>query len=599
MFLVIRIALPAMAVAAALSAPARAGDGPFVVVGKVQSVNLDERTMQVVDSRDGRVRTVMMGAHSDLQLSKGRKIPLSRLKPGAIVSVRDSTVASEVIVGGEYLGTIRSIDGSRLTLTQEASGKDVTIELDDTTKVEPAPGTESTTHSVAELKPGARVIVIRDVEGEPATSVIVEHEPASILHDFWDNFRHNLFKPLLLFFYMGFLVPILRVKFEFPYVMYQALTIFLLIAIGWHGGEELSALSVKELGGAVGFMGVGFLTNCVIGLLAYGLLSLMTRMRRVDKATVAGYYGSDSAGTFVTCLGVLASAGILYQAYMPVMLAVMEIPGCLVALFLVSRLRHKGMDPAGTMPDEPGYDPHARPALAAGIEGHGHGGHGETVEEIPAEEVTPEQRAALEEERELALEKRNRPTHYGRGPSKLFSPQLLHEVFLNPGLYLLFGGIIVGYLSGLQGKEVTRADDNFFVDLFQGVLCLFLLEMGMTASRKLKDLKTAGPGFVAFGLLAPNLFATIGILVAHAYALLTHTPFELGTYVLFSVLCGAASYIAVPAVQRLAIPEASPTLPLAASLGLTFTYNVTIGIPVYIEIAKAVLRAFPLANGAA
>ena len=67
-----------------------------------------------------------------------------------------------------------------------------------------------------------------------------------------------------------------------------------------------------------------------------------------------------------------------------------------------------------------------------------------------------------------------------------------------------------------------------------------------------------------------------------------------GTYILFAILCGAASYIAVPAVQRLAIPEASPTLPLAASLGLTFSYNVTIGIPVYIEISRAVTQWFPL-----
>jgi uncharacterized protein len=104
--------------------------------------------------------------------------------------------------------------------------------------------------------------------------------------------------------------------------------------------------------------------------------------------------------------------------------------------------------------------------------------------------------------------------------------------------------------------------------------------MGMTASPKLKDLKAAGPGYIAFGLLAPNVFAMIGIIVAHTYAYLTGTHFELGSYVLFSVLRAAAAYIAVPAVQRLAIPEASPTLPLAASLGLTFSYNVTIGIPI-------------------
>jgi len=179
-------------------------------------------------------------------------------------------------------------------------------------------------------------------------------------------------------------------------------------------------------------------------------------------------------------------------------------------------------------------------------------------------------------------------------PRKGMSLKLLHEVFLNPGLVLLFGGIFIGFASGVQGPEVTRADDSFFVTLFQGILCLFLLEMGMTAARRLKDLKTAGFGFILFGVLAPNLFAVMGILSVHAFSWLSHTPFELGTYALFSVLCAAASYIAVPAVQRLAIPEASPTLPLAASLGLTFTYNVTVGIPIYIEVAKQVVRIWPL-----
>jgi hypothetical protein len=380
---------------------------------------------------------------------------------------------------------------------------------------------------------------------------------------------------------MGFLIPILRVKFDFPYVMYQGLTIYLLIAIGWKGGEELAHLDMDTLIHAGGFMFVGFMVNFFIGIIAYLGLSALTRMRRVDKATVAGYYGSDSAGTFVTCLGVLTTAHIAYDAYMPVMLAVMEIPGCLVALYLVSRLRHQGMDALGNMPDEPGYDPKARPLIPLTDE-HGHGAHGSREE-------------AMEMEKELALEKMDHGNGNGNGaPARGFlSPQLLHEVFFNPGLCLLFGGILIGYFSGLQGKEVTRADDDFFITLFQGILCLFLLEMGMTASRKLRDLRTAGWGYVAFGLIAPNIFATTGILVAHLYGMLTHTHFEHGSYVLFAVLCGAASYIAVPAVQRLAIPEASPTLPLAASLGLTFSYNVTIGIPVYIEISKLIMKVWP------
>ena len=136
-----------------------------------------------------------------------------------------------------------------------------------------------------------------------------------------------------------------------------------------------------------------------------------------------------------------------------------------------------------------------------------------------------------------------------------------------------------------------RPDDTLFLGLFPGLLCLFLLEMGMTASRKLKDLAKAGWQLIAFALVAPNIFATIGILAAHTYCSIVGIPPLLGTYVLFAVLCGVASYIAVPAVQRLAIPEAGPTLPLAASLGLTSSYNVTIGIPLYIEIAKFVISA--------
>lgn len=379
-------------------------------------------------------------------------------------------------------------------------------------------------------------------------------------NEFWGNFSHNLFKPILLFFYMGFLVPILGVKLEFPHVIYQGLTIFLLIAIGWHGGEELARLGATELTQASGFMVIGFITNFFIGITAYLFLRWFTRLRKVDAATVAGYYGSDSAGTFATAVGVLVSAKIAFAPFMPVMLAVMEIPGCLVALFLVSALRRKGMDGLGNMPGESGYDPATNPAANGN---HGNGGSADAVA-VPS-----------------------------RG-HKLISAELLHEVLLNPGIYLLMAGIVVGFISGKQGPIVTAKDDNLFIGLFEGLLCLFLLEMGMTASSKLKDLRTAGWPFIAYGIIAPNVYATIGIVVTHLYSYFLHQPMEIGTYVMFSVLCAAASYIAVPAVQRLAIPEASPTLPLAASLGLTFTYNVTIGIPIYIQIAKLVKQSFPV-----
>ena len=411
-----------------------------------------------------------------------------------------------------------------------------------------------------------------------------------MLQEFWHNFTHNLFKPLLLFFYFGFMIPILKVRFEFPYVIYQGLTMYLLLAIGWHGGEELAQISASSVWVIVGFMVLGFLLNFLIGAIAYVLMSWLTSLRKVDRATVAGYYGSDSAGTFATCVAVLTAVGIAFNPYMPVMLAVMEVPGCLVALYFVALLRHRNMDAAGNMPGEPGYTP----PVKAGV------GPGTAAKPPHGQSLEAERERGVEEELELSMEKLEHPNWEADqsppiGKAKrmpIFSRELLQEVFLNPGLVLLFGGIMIGLISGLQGQKVVADDDKFFVLAFQGVLCLFLLEMGMTASRKLRDLRSAGPGFIFFALLAPNIFAPLGIIVAHIYASATHADFKPGTYVLFAVLCGAASYIAVPAVQRLAIPEASPTLPLAASLGLTFSYNVTIGIPLYIEINRLVSHWF-------
>ncbi|MEB3031247.1 sodium-dependent bicarbonate transport family permease [[Mycobacterium] nativiensis] len=388
-----------------------------------------------------------------------------------------------------------------------------------------------------------------------------------MLMEFWQNFTHNLFRPLLLFFYLGFLLPILKVPFEFPAAIYHGLTMYLLLAIGWHGGEELAGIEMSRVGGILGFMVTGFVLNFIIGALAYFILKHTTKMREVDRATVAGYYGSDSAGTFATCVGVLATANIMFDSFMPVMLAIMEIPGCLVALLLVARLRRKGMDSAGRMPGEGGYIRPAPPLVRAARGAATGSGQAAALEDLP-EFLGAESADAAMPERESFL-----------------TGKMLREVFLNPGLCLLMGGIAIGFISGVQGQKVTAVDDPVFLTAFQGALCLFLLEMGMTASRKLKDLKAAGRGFIFFGVLTPNLFAAIGIAVARVYSQLAGVHFELGTYVLFAVLCGAASYIAVPAIQRLAIPEASPSLPLAASLGLTFSYNVTIGIPLYIELA--------------
>jgi hypothetical protein len=553
-----------------------------------------------VEAATQSVKVIASSGRPKLTVTDGDSQKTYEIPPDAIVELNGVAVEIGEIAAGDVVRlTTDSTTGRVLAVSAErykagvvfGAGDGQIVVTTDFTDKKPyklAPGARIELNGKsAQLEELTRGDLVRLALDRDGLALQVEVKRVGLLQQTWENFRKNLFKPLLLFFYLGFSVPLLKVAFEFPHVIYQGLTIYLLVAIGWHGGEELAELSGSVLQQALMFMVIGFVTNFVIGIVAYLILrGFIPRMRKVDAATVAAYYGSDSAGTFVTCVGVLTAIGISYAAYMPVMLAVMEIPGCLVGLFLVARLRHAGMDPAGTMPDEPGYDPHAAPPVTH--VGHESGHH------------KTEQEKAVEREERMALE--NKEDSNGNGdteavkPPGIFSAELLREVFLNPGLFLLFGGIVVGFVSRYQGHKVTDPDDKLFVMLFQGLLCLFLLEMGMTASRRLKDLKAAGWRYIVFGLLAPNLFATTGICVAHAFSMSRGEPFQLGTYVLFAVLCGAASYIAVPAVQRMAIPEASPTLPLAASLGLTFSYNVTIGIPVYIMIAQAIIMAFPVGS---
>ncbi|MBI1323627.1 sodium-dependent bicarbonate transport family permease [bacterium] len=375
-----------------------------------------------------------------------------------------------------------------------------------------------------------------------------------------ENIGKNLFNPLLLFFFTGFLIPLLKVEFEFPKALYQSLTIVLLLGIGWHGGEELSKLPFDSaLIFIAAFMALGFVMNSLVGTFVYYWIRLFSNVKKIDAAAIAGHYGSTSAGTFVTALGFLNFLKVATAPYMPVLLAVMEIPGCIVALFLASRLRHFGLDSQGRMPGEPDYVP---PSTVS------------SEEEIPAMDISL------------------MPSDQGfnkRQKKRFIDGHLLHEVFLNPGTFLLFAGVIIGLLSGLQGVKVTEPVDHLFNFEFQPILCLFLMEMGTTACRRIKDLKAAGPGFVAFGIITPNLLAAVSLFVLYGFVKLTGMEIELGTYLLFMVLCASASYIAVPALQRMAIPEASPTLPLAAALGLTFTYNVTVGIPLYFELVKLVV----------
>jgi uncharacterized protein len=154
---------------------------------------------------------------------------------------------------------------------------------------------------------------------------------------------------------------------------------------------------------------------------------------------------------------------------------------------------------------------------------------------------------------------------------------LVHEALCGRSVLLLTGALVVGALSGPTGMAKV---EPFFVAPFQGVLALFLLEMGTVAGRRLGDLRKVGPFLLAFGILIPLVNAVLGVLLGHA------TGLSVGGATLLGVLSASASYIAAPAAIRVALPEANPTLSLTASLGITFPFNLTLGIPFCLAFAR-------------
>ncbi len=154
---------------------------------------------------------------------------------------------------------------------------------------------------------------------------------------------------------------------------------------------------------------------------------------------------------------------------------------------------------------------------------------------------------------------------------------LMHEALFGRSVVLLVGALMVGALTGQRGMALV---EPFFISPFQGVLALFLLEMGTVAGRRLGDLRGVGLFLIAFGVVTPLINGFLGVTVGRAVGL------ELGGATLLGVLSASASYIAAPAAIRLSLPAANPTLYLTASLAITFPFNVTVGIPLYFEVAR-------------
>jgi hypothetical protein len=157
--------------------------------------------------------------------------------------------------------------------------------------------------------------------------------------------------------------------------------------------------------------------------------------------------------------------------------------------------------------------------------------------------------------------------------------ELIRESIFNASIVLLFGSMIIGYLSGVEGMLMMKP---FFVDPFNGILTLFLLEMGMIAGNRISEFKVVGKFLFAFGIIMPVISALIAVIITYLFGL------NVGDRLLFSVLSASASYIAAPAAVRLALPKANPSYYITLSLAITFPFNIIVGIPFYYYLCNLI-----------
>ncbi|WP_144186794.1 sodium-dependent bicarbonate transport family permease [Elioraea rosea] len=310
----------------------------------------------------------------------------------------------------------------------------------------------------------------------------------------------NLLSPMLLAFCLGIAAQRLGSDLRLPDPVHQALTIYLLLAIGMKGGV---ALSVSPLSEVVLPLAGSLILGAAIPFWCYPVLRRFGRFEPADAAAVAAHYASVSAVTFVAGLAWLEGAKVPVEGFMPALLAVMEAPGIAVAVLLGRR----------AMGGEVGFG-----ALAA-------------------------------------------------------------EVLAGRSILLLIGGLVIGALTGERGYAPVAP---FFASGFAGALTLFLLDMGVTAARRFGDLRRVGPFLLGFAIVAPLLNGVAGAFVGRAVGL------GEGGIAMLAILSASASYIAAPAAVRLALPEANPAFALTAALAVTFPFNLSLGLPLYAALARAI-----------
>ncbi len=313
--------------------------------------------------------------------------------------------------------------------------------------------------------------------------------------------------PVVLFFILGLAAKLCKSDLRLPEALYETLSIYLLLAIGIKGGVELTKFPIATL---LPHATLAIILSSTIPLLVFGVLRYMGRIDSTNSGAIAGHYGSVSVVTFAVATSYASKQQLHYEAYFPLLVALMEAPGIVVGI-LLARLSIK-------------------------------------------------QNAA-------ALSTANTSST----PSQL-RLRLLHEVLCGKSVFLLLGGLVIGYVIGEAKLSSIKL---LYVDAFKSLLSLFLLELGLVAGGRLIVLRQQGLFMVIFGVLMPLTLSLIGMTSAF------YAGMSQGGCLLMACLAASASYIAAPTAMRIALPAANPALSLGLSLGITFPFNIVVGIPLY------------------
>ena len=325
---------------------------------------------------------------------------------------------------------------------------------------------------------------------------------------------NNLFSPAILCFALGALATWLRSDLKLPEQVFSALSIYLMLAIGIKGGVELAGRPIGEVAAP---LAGAFALGCAIPLWCYWLLRRFADLPVADAAALAAHYGSVSAVTFAAVIALLDGQGVKYEGYMPALLAIMEVPAIIIAIGLA--------------------------------------------------------RIAVTAKQVYVLQTSGAAVAGSPSPSTYFpAAGVWGELLSSKSIVLLVGGLVIGLLAGPAG--VTKVKP-LFVDLFQGLLCLFLLDLGRMAASRAAEFGQVGMRLATFALVMPVIHAAFGIAVAYA------TGLSQGGAIILGTLAASASYIAAPAAVRLALPEANPGYYLTCSLAITFPFNIVLGLPLY------------------